>query len=173
MATGRPSAKEGSDFVAIAANGHGTPPASVCTGVIVEEKAAGRVGAAANRSVEALDEKFGGRTGEGGEQPVQAAFPGNELERPGTFLGDELVVTFGDAENFVDWLDPGRRKGLIGDNGSKDGAKRFAETQDAEQDRVDGLRFRWSRSGRRRAARSWETKLASTRKETNSSQERS
>ncbi len=79
---GRPSTKEGRDFVAIATDGHGTPPASACPGVIVKEKATCGVGAPANRSVVALHKKFGGGTSESSQQPIQAAFPGNELERP-------------------------------------------------------------------------------------------
>jgi len=136
------AAEEGGNFVTIAAKGHGAPAAAMCAGVIVEEEAAGGVGATANRGARAFDEEFGGGAGDGGEEPVQAAFAGDELERPGAVAGDELIVTFGDAENLVNRLGPGGGKGFAVDNGSKDGAERFAEPEDAQEDSVDGLRFR-------------------------------
>ncbi len=53
----------------------------------------------------------------------------------------ELVMPFGDAQYFVYRFDPRWRKGPVCDNRSKDGAKRFAETQDPEQNSVDSLGF--------------------------------
>jgi len=135
------AAEEGGNFVTIAADGHGAPAASMCAGIIVEEKAAGGVGAAANRGARTFDEEFGGGAGDGGEEPIQAAFAGHELECPGTVAGDEFIVTFGNAENFVDRLGPGGGKGLAVDKASKDGAERFAESENAQEDRIDGLRF--------------------------------
>jgi len=127
----RMAAEESGDFVAIAADGHGAPAAAVRTGVIVEEKAARRVGAAANRSARTFDEEFGGGAGEGGEEPVQTAFAGDELERPLAVVGDELIVTFGDAEDFVDGFGPGGGEGFTLREGSEDGAQRFAEPKNA------------------------------------------
>jgi hypothetical protein len=50
-------------------------------------------------------------------------------------------VTFGNAENFVDGLDPGGGKRFFVDDGREDGSQRLAKTQNAEQDSVDRLRF--------------------------------
>lgn len=136
------AAEEGSNLVAIAADGHQAPAAAMRAGIIVEEEAAGRVSAAANGRARAFDEEFGSGAGEGGEEPVQAAFAGNELERPGTIARDELVVTFGDAEDFVDGFGPGSREGFAVDKGSEDGAERFAEAKDAQENSIDGVRFR-------------------------------
>ena len=57
-------------------------------------------------------------------------------------MGDELIVTFGDAQDFVDGLDPGRRKGLVIDEGSENGAERLTKTEDAEENCVHSLRLR-------------------------------
>ena len=135
------AAEERGDFVAIAAEGHGTPAAAMRAGIIIEEEAAGGIGAAADGRARAFDEEFGGGASEGGEQPIQAAFTGDELERPGPFVRDELVVAFGDAKDFIDRLDPGSGKGLFVDDGAEDGAERFPQTENAEKNGVHGLRF--------------------------------
>jgi hypothetical protein len=56
------AAEEGSDFVAIAANSHGTPAAAVRAGIIVEEEAARRVGTTADGCARTFDEELGGGT---------------------------------------------------------------------------------------------------------------
>ncbi len=112
------------------------------SGVIVEEQPATSVGATADGSTGALDQEFGGRTGEGGEKPVQTAFPCHKLKRPGTFLGYKLVVTLGYAENFIDRLYPRAWKGLIVDDGGENGPQRLAKSQDTEQGCVDGVGLR-------------------------------
>lgn len=89
--------KEGGDFVAIAAELHGTPAAAMRAGIVVEKEAAGGIVATANRGARPLDQEFGGGTSNSGEQPFEATFARNELEGPGAVTGDELVVTFGDA----------------------------------------------------------------------------
>jgi hypothetical protein len=136
------AAEEGGDFVAIAADGHGAPAAAMRAGIIVKEEAARRVGTAADGSTRALDEELGGGAGEGGKEPVKATFTSDELERPDTVMGDELIVTFGDAEDLIDGLDPGSGEGFFVDNGSEDGAERFAKAEDAEENGVHGSRFR-------------------------------
>jgi hypothetical protein len=57
-------------------------------------------------------------------------------------VGDQLIVAFGDTENFVDGLNPGERNGFFVDNGSKNGAEGFTETQDSKENRVHSLRLR-------------------------------
>lgn len=138
-ASRRVTAKEGSDLVTVAANGHGTPAAAAGAGIVVKEQAAGRVGAAADRGARTFDEELGGRAGECGEEPVEPAFASDELKRPGTLVRDEFVVTFRDAEDFVDGLDPGSGEGFAVDKRTEDGAERFAKAQDAEENGVNGL----------------------------------
>ena len=124
--------------MAITADSHGAPPTAVRAGIVVEKEATGGVGAAADRSAGAFDEELGGGTCECREEPVQAAFAGDKLEGPGTFVGDQLIMAIGDAKNLVDRFNPGRREWLIVDYGCENGAKRFAKTQDAQKDGVYG-----------------------------------
>lgn len=98
----------------------------MCPRIIIEEEPARRVGTTANRRALTLDEEFSGGTREGREKPVQAAFTGYELERPGTLVSHEFVVPFGNPQYFIDRLDPGRRERLSINDGSEDGAERFA-----------------------------------------------
>lgn len=68
--------------MAIPADGHGTPASAVRPGSVIEEKATGWIGTAADGSTRAFHKEFGGGTGQGGEQPVQSTFAGDELEGP-------------------------------------------------------------------------------------------
>jgi hypothetical protein len=106
------AAEKGSGFVAIAAEGHRTPAAAMCAGIVVEKEAAGGVGTTADGNARAFDKELSGGASEGGEKPVQATFAGDELERPGSLVGDEFVVAFGDAQDFVDRLRPGNGEGF-------------------------------------------------------------
>jgi len=128
-------------FVAIAANGHGTPAAAMGARVVIEEEAASRIGAAAHRGVGALDEEFGGGPRNGGEEPFEAAFAGDELQTPALGAGNELVVAFREAQQVVDGLDPDSWEGLLLDERSENGAERLSEAQDFEENRVDSLRL--------------------------------
>ena len=109
-------------------------------GIIVEKEAAGGVGTAADGSARAFDEELGGGASEGGQEPVQTAFAGDELERPGPLLEYEFIVTFGNAEDLVDWLNPGGGERLSVDDGSKNGPERLAKTKDAEENGVYSVR---------------------------------
>lgn len=66
MAAHGVTAEEASNFVTIAADGHGAPTAPTRAGVIVKEEAAGRIGTAADGSAWAFDEEFGGGASHGG-----------------------------------------------------------------------------------------------------------
>lgn len=135
------AAQEGGDFVAIAAKLHGTPAAAMRAGVVVEEQLAGRIRTTTNGSAGTFDEEFGGGAGDGSEEPFQAAFAGDKLQGPGATARDQFVVAFGDAQNCVDRLDPGRGIMLLVHDGSEDGAERFAEPADAQQNGVDRMGF--------------------------------
>ena len=151
-APGRMPAKERSYFVAIAAGRHGAPAAAVGARVIVEKKAASGIRAAADGRTGAFDEKIGGGAGHGGEQPFEAALAGNELERPRALAKDELVMPFGDAQNFVDGLGPGRREGLFVDHASEDPTERLAKAESAEEYGVDRARFGCAEGAKTRGA---------------------
>jgi hypothetical protein len=125
--------------VAIAANGHGAPAAAVGTRVIVEEEAARGIGANADRCVGAFDDQFGGGTRNGGEEPLEAAFPGNEFQMPAFGAGNKFIVAFGEAKQIVDGLDPAFGEGLFLHQGSKDGADGFAQAKNFQENGVNGL----------------------------------
>ena len=127
--------------MAIAANGHGAPAAAVRARVVIKEEAARRIGAPTDRSVGAFDDQFGGGTRDGGEEPFEAAFAGNEFQAPAFDAGNKLVVAFGETKQIVDGFDPALGEGLLLDEGREDGADGFAQTKDFQEHGVHGLRF--------------------------------
>jgi len=133
--------EERGDLVAIAADGHGAPAAVVGARVVVEEKATRGIGATADRRAGAFDDQFGGGTCDGGEEPLEAAFAGDEFQAPAFGTGSEFVVAFGEAKQIVNWFDPGLGKGLFLNKGREDGAEGFTQAKDLEENGVDGLRF--------------------------------
>jgi len=109
-------AGEGGNFAAVAARGHGAPPAAMRARSVVEKEAALRVGAEANRGLGAFDDDLRGGTRDGGEQPVQAVIAGDILDAPGLVLLQEFVVAFGDAEDGVDPFNPFPGDALFSDH---------------------------------------------------------
>lgn len=107
--------------MAIAAGRHRTPATAVRARVIVEKKTARGIRAAANRSSLTFDEKVGGRTGDGSEQPLEPALASNELKRPRTLAEDQFIVPLGDAEEFIDRFHPGKRERIAVRHASEDG----------------------------------------------------
>jgi len=102
------------------------------TGIVAKEESARGIRATADAGARALDQEFGGGTSDGGEEPFEAALAGYELERPGPVARDEFVVTFGDAQDFVDGLGPRGRERLLVDDGTEDGTEGLTQTKDAE-----------------------------------------
>jgi len=45
-------------------------------------------------------------TGNGSQQPIQAAFARDEFHAPGAVFENQLVMSFGDPQDFVDGLEP-------------------------------------------------------------------
>ena len=125
--------------MAIAANGHGAPAAAVGARVVIEEKATRGIGANANGCVGAFDDQFGGGTRNGGEEPLEASFPRDEFQPPAFGTGNEFVVTFGEAKQIVDGLDPAFGEGLLLHEGSEDGAEGFAQAKGFQENGVNGL----------------------------------
>ena len=128
--------------MAIAASRHRAPAAAVRARVVVEKEAARGIRAAANRSRRTFNQEFGSRTGDGGKQPLEAALPSNEFERPGTFAEDKFIVSFRDAQDFVHGLSPGSWEGLPVHNTSEDSPERLAKAKGTKEYGVDGAGFR-------------------------------
>jgi hypothetical protein len=119
--------RERGDLTAIAASGHRAPPAAMGARGVVEEKAAARIGAQANRSLRPFHDDFRGGTGNGGEQPVQAVFAGDILDAPGLILLEQFVVALGDPQDGVHGFDPLAGNAFFSDHSGKYALKRFAE----------------------------------------------
>jgi len=108
--------------MAISAGRHGTPATAVRARVVVEKETARGIRAAANRSSRTFDEKVGGRTGDGGEQPLEPALASNELKRPCPLAENKFIVSLGDAKEFIDRFHPGGRERISVHHASEDGA---------------------------------------------------
>ena len=107
------AAGKGSDFVAVAATGHGTPAAAARARGIIKKQPAVRVRANAQAGTGTFGDELCCRTGDGGEKPVQATFAGDEFQAPFAVLLEDLVVAFGDAQNLIDRLDPIAQQGFF------------------------------------------------------------
>jgi len=116
---------EGGNFAAIAASGHGAPPAATRARGVVEEEAASRVGAEANGGSRSFDDNLRGGTGDGGEQPVETVFAGDVLDAPGLILLQEFVVALGDAEEGIHRFDPLAGDSFLSDHGREYAMQRF------------------------------------------------
>jgi hypothetical protein len=106
------TAREGRDLVAIAASGHRAPPSTVSAGGVVKEQAALGVGTRAKAGTGAFGDGVRSGTSNGCKKPVEAAFPRYELDSPFAMLLQELIVSLGDAEDVIDGLNDGRRRGF-------------------------------------------------------------
>ena len=146
------AAEKRSNLVAIAASRHRAPAAAVRSGVVVEKEPARGIGAAANGGGRTFDQKFRAGTGDGGKQPLEAALPGNEFERPRTLTKDKFIVPFRDAQDFVDGLGPGGWERLFVDNTGEDSPERLAKAQRTEEYSVDGAGFRGEKRSEARRA---------------------
>lgn len=100
------AAGKGSDFMAIAAPGHGAPATAMRARGIIEKEATGRIGANAKRRAGAFGDQLSGGTCDGRQEPIQTAFAGDKFQAPRAVLLQEFVVPFGDAQDFVDWFNP-------------------------------------------------------------------
>ena len=105
MRRGMPACK-GGNLAAVSAGRHGTPAAAMRAGLVVEEEPALGIGANSERRLWTLGDKFRRRTGNGSQQPIQAAFARDEFHAPGAVFENQLVMSFGDPQDFVDGLDP-------------------------------------------------------------------
>ena len=100
-------------FMTIAAKRHGTPAAAVCAGIVIEEKAAGGIGAKAHARCFAFGNKLGGGTRDRGKKPIEATLSCYIFDSPGARSFDEFIVTFSNTQDFVDGLYPFARDVLF------------------------------------------------------------
>jgi hypothetical protein len=112
------AAGKGSDFVAIAAAGHGAPAAAMRARGIIEE-AAGRIGTNAKGRAGSFGDQLSRGTCDGRQEPIQTAFAGDKLQAPCAVLLEEFVVPFGDTQDFVDGLNPFTGNGFLAEQRAK------------------------------------------------------
>ena len=134
-------AGKGGDLASISAHGHGTPAAAVRARLVVEEKAAMGIGAQPEPCPSTLGNHFRRGSGDGCEEPVQAAFARDEFDAPRAVLANQFVVAFGDAEDFVDGFRPVRRYLLLSVHGGEYLVKRGAEPLGLSKQPFGGLRI--------------------------------
>ena len=120
-------ARKGGDLAAVSASRHGTPAAAMRAGLVVEEESALGISANSERRLWTLGDKLRRRTGNGSQQPIQAAFARDEFYAPGAVFENQLVMSFGDPKDFVDGLDPFRGDLMLSMHGRKGLAKRTGQ----------------------------------------------
>ena len=114
---------KGRDFVAVSADGHGTPAATVRAGIVVEKEAATGIGAEPQPRAGTLGDKFRRGAGDRSEQPVEATLTRDEFDSPDAIVAKEFVVSFRDAQNVVYGLGPFTRNPLFAVHGREDLSK--------------------------------------------------
>jgi hypothetical protein len=129
------------DLVAIAAKSHRAPAATPRARHVGKEQAAGRIGTEPDASGRPLDENFRGRPGDRGEQPLEAAFPGDEFQSPLPVIPNEFVVPFGNAKNLVHRFNPFAGNFFLSNHGAENLAKCFTKARCAGEQSVGSLRI--------------------------------
>src|SRR5215475_7254967 len=136
------SPREGGHFAPVAAHGHGTPTPPASPRRVVEEEPAMRIGTNPQPCPRAFGNDFRTRAGHGGQQPLEAPFPGNEFERPlAAISGLQFVVPIRDPQDLVHLLDPLPRYFLSMKYGGKCVPKSSPESQRLAQQGLSGLRI--------------------------------
>jgi hypothetical protein len=127
------------DLVAIAAASHGAPAAATRARHVGEEEAAARISTEAETSGRPLDENLRGRPRDGGKQPLEAAFPGKELQSPLSAIPNQFVMPFGDAQDFVYRFKPVPGNLILSNHGAENLAKCFLQSRRAGEQVVGSL----------------------------------
>ncbi len=115
-------------------------------GLVVEEESALGIGTNSERRLWTLGDKFRRRTGNGSQQPIQAAFARDEFHAPGAVFENQLVMSFGDPQDFVDGLDPFRSNLMLSLHGRQGLAKRGGQAPGFQEQSLccRGIRLRQS-----------------------------
>lgn len=115
-------------------------------GLVVEEESALGIGANSERRLWTLGDKLRRRTGNGSQQPIQAAFARDEFHAPGAVFENQLVMPFGDPKDFVDGLDPFRGNLMLSMHGRQGLTKRGGQAPGLQEQSFcsAGIRLRQS-----------------------------
>jgi hypothetical protein len=118
----------------------------MCPGLVVEEESALGIGANSERRLWTLGDKLRSRTGNGSQQPIQAAFARDKFHAPGAVFENQLVMSFGDPQDFVDGLDPFRCDLMLSMHGRQGLAKRGRQAPGFQEQSFcrGGIRLRQS-----------------------------
>ena len=113
-------------------------------GLVVEEEFALGIGANSERRLWTLGDKLRRRTGNGSQQPIQAAFARDEFHTPRAVFEYQLVMSFRDSKDFVNGLDPFRGNLMLSVHGRKGLAKRTGQAPGFQEQSLccRGIRLR-------------------------------
>lgn len=117
------------DLVAIAAARHRAPAAATRARHVGEEEPAAGIGTEAETSSRPLDENLCSRPRDGGKQPFEAAFPGEEFQSPLSAIPNQFVVPLGDAQDFVHRFNPFPGNPFLSNHGAENLAKYFLQAR--------------------------------------------
>lgn len=126
-------------LVAIAAESHRAPAAATRARHVGKEEAAAGISAQAETSGRPLDENLRGRPRDGGKQPLEAAFPGEEFQPPLSVIPNQFIVPLGDAQYFVHRFNPFPGNLFLSNHGAEDLAKCSLQARRAGEQVVGGL----------------------------------
>lgn len=127
MVRGGVLARKCRDLAAIAADCHRAPAAAMRARRVVKEESTVGIGTEAQARSRTFCDNLCSGAGHRCQQPIQAALTSDKLHPPSACIGDEFVVAFGDAQDFVDWLDPFRGDSLFAKQCSERPAQRGAK----------------------------------------------
>lgn len=131
---------ESRHFVAVAANRHRTPAAAVRARGVVKEEPAPWIGTDADARPGTFNDHLSSRPCNRREQPIQSGFARDVFDPPGVAPLHQFVVAFGDAEHFVDRLDPFVGDRLLSHHGAEDAPQRGSKPTGFLEQMVGGLR---------------------------------
>lgn len=86
-----------------------------------------------------LGDKLRGGTSNRSEKPIEAAFARDEFDSPRPIRGNQFVVSFGDAKNFIEGLDPLSGNPLFSMHGNEHLAKGGGEPLSLKKQSFRGL----------------------------------
>lgn len=121
-------------------------------GLVVEKESALGIGTNSERRLWTFGDKFGRRTCNRSEQPIQAAFARDEFHAPCAAFGNQLVMSFGDSKDFVDGLDPFGGDFVLSMHGCKGLAKRSGQPPSFQEQSFCRPRVRLRQSEKLRSA---------------------
>ena len=109
--------------------------------LIIKEQTTAGIGANAHACLGSFRHNICCRTGDGGEQPLEAALPCDEFDLPVSRPLRQFVVALCDSQHLIDRFDPLRSYFLLSHQGRENEPRRSAEPPSLSQQRFGGCRI--------------------------------